>query len=80
MRGKGCTFCNNTGYQGRIGLYELLINDEQVQKMTLEERSAQEITRALVAEKKIRLLREDAEEKILEGTTTIEEATSVVIV
>ncbi len=80
MKGKGCTFCNNTGYQGRMGLYELLINDEQVQKMTIEECSAQEITRTLVKEKKIRLLREDAKEKILLGQTTLEEATSVVMV
>jgi len=78
-RGKGCYQCKNTGYKGRTGLFEVLVNDEMVQDMILKKMSSQEITRAAVNAGKLRTLREDAAGKVIRGITTLEEAASAVM-
>lgn len=80
MKGKGCPNCMQTGYQGRVGIYEVLVNDEDVQEMILQNRSAKEISRTLQEAGKLKSLKEDAAEKILAGKTTFEEAASAVMV
>jgi type IV pilus assembly protein PilB len=80
QRGKGCYQCMNTGYKGRTGIFEVLVNDEKIQEMILQRRSAQDITRAAVAAGKLRTLKEDAAGKVLQGVTTLEEAASAVMV
>ena len=80
QRGKGCYQCMNTGYKGRTGIFEVLVNDETVQEMILKRKSSQEITRAAIAEGKLRTLKEDAAGKVLQGITTLEEAASAVMV
>jgi len=80
QRGKGCYQCNNSGFKGRTGVYEILINDDQVQEMILHRASSQEITRALRENGKLRTLKEDATTKVLQGITTLEEATRAVMV
>jgi type IV pilus assembly protein PilB len=79
QRGKGCYQCLNTGYRGRTGVFEVLANDEMVQEMILKRRSAPEITRAAIAEGKLRTLKDDAASKVIQGITTIEEAASAVM-
>lgn len=79
MRGKGCNQCLNTGYKGRTGIFEVLINDEMIQQMILEKRSAQEITREAKKMRKLRTLQEDAANKVLQGITTLEEAATAVM-
>ena len=79
-RGKGCYQCMNTGYKGRTGIFEVLVNDEMIQEMILKRKSSQEITRVAVAEGKLRTLKEDAASKVLQGITTLEEAASAVMV
>ena len=78
-RGKGCYQCMNTGYKGRTGIFEVLVNDEMVQELILKRKSSQEITRIAVAEGKLRTLKEDAASKVLQGITTLEEAASAVM-
>ncbi len=80
MKGKGCYQCMNTGYKGRTGVFEVLVNDEMVQDLIIAGKSAQEITRAAVAAGKLRTLKQDAADKVLRGITTLEEAASVVMV
>lgn len=80
MKGKGCYQCMNTGYKGRTGVFEVLVNDEMVQNMILAGKSAQEITRAAVTAGSLRTLKQDAADKVLRGVTTLEEAASVVMV
>lgn len=77
--GKGCYQCKNTGYKGRTGLFEVLINDEMVQDMILKKKSSQEITRMAVEAGKLRTLQQDAASKVLQGVTTLEEAVSAVM-
>ncbi len=78
-KGKGCYQCHNTGYKGRIGVFEILANDPMVQEMILKKNTAQEIMQAVYQAGKLRTLKEDAEEKVLQGTTTLEEATQAVM-
>lgn len=80
QRGRGCYQCLNTGYKGRTGLFEILVNDEMVQSMILKRCSAQEISREAIRTGRLRTLKEDAAEKVLRGVTTLEEAASAVMV
>jgi type IV pilus assembly protein PilB len=79
QRGKGCFNCMNTGYKGRIGVFEILLVDEIVQDMILRKQPAQEITRATHQAGRLRTLKDDAAQKVLMGMTTLEEAASAVM-
>ncbi|MFH1138460.1 MAG: ATPase, T2SS/T4P/T4SS family [Pseudomonadota bacterium] len=79
MRGRGCYSCMNTGYKGRVGLYEVLVVDGLVQDMILQRKTTREITQALRETGALRGLRDDAAEKIRRGVTTPEEAASAVM-
>ncbi|PKN67685.1 MAG: general secretion pathway protein GspE [Deltaproteobacteria bacterium HGW-Deltaproteobacteria-12] len=80
QHGRGCSQCMNTGYKGRTGIFEVLVNDESVQEMIMQRKSAQEITRKAVDEGKLRTLKDDAATKVIKGITTMEEAASAVMV
>ena len=80
QRGKGCYQCLNTGYKGRTGIFEVLVNDDMIQEMILKRKSSQEITKTAIAEGKLRTLKDDAAGKVLQGITTLEEAASAVMV
>ena len=79
QRGRGCSQCLNTGYKGRTGIFEVLVNDEMIQHMILERRSAQEIAREAKRTGRLRTLQEDAAGKVLQGITTLEEAATAVM-
>ncbi len=79
-RGKGCYQCFYTGYKGRTGIFEVLINDDEVQEMILKAKSAREISQAAAARGKLRTLKDDAADKVVRGITTLEEAASAVMV
>lgn len=71
-RGKGCSLCNNTGYKGRIAIFELLENTRQVQDLALSRAASNEI-KDLGIKQGMRTLREAAIRKLLQGVTTFEE-------
>jgi type IV pilus assembly protein PilB len=77
-RPKGCPRCNGTGYKGRLGLYEVMIVSEAVRRLTVERKSADEISRVATAEG-MKSLREDGIDKVLEGATSIEEIARVIV-
>jgi type IV pilus assembly protein PilB len=77
-RPKGCSRCNNTGYKGRLGIYEVMIVSEAIRRLTVERKSADEISRVAQAEG-MRNLREDGIDKVLQGLTSIEEIARVII-
>ena len=79
QRGKGCSQCKNTGYRGRTGIFEVLVNDEMIQDMIIKQRPGPEITRAAVAAGKLKTLKEAAAQKVIQGITTLEEAVSAVM-
>jgi type IV pilus assembly protein PilB len=79
QRGKGCSQCKNTGYRGRTGIFEVLINDEMIQDMIIKKRPSPEITRTAVTAGKLKTLKESAAQKVIHGITTLEEAASAVM-
>jgi len=70
--GKGCKECNNTGYLGRIGIFEVLVVSEKIAKMILEHETAQTIEKEALAEGMI-TMKQDGFMKVIGGITTIEE-------
>ena len=75
-RGKGCSKCNDTGYKGRIALYEVMPVKEEVKELILEGASAGEIKKTAVR-LGMKTLRISGLTKIKEGVTTIEEVLRV---
>lgn len=71
-RGKGCRECRNSGYRGRMGIYELLLINDELRDMIVHRRSAGDMLR-LARGKGLKLMREDGWKKVVMGLTTIEE-------
>jgi type IV pilus assembly protein PilB len=76
-RAMGCNQCSNTGYRGRVALVELMLVTEDVQKMTVERKSSEEVRRLALAQG-MRSLRDDGILKVLAGTTSLEEVLRIV--
>ncbi len=72
----GCTRCSNSGYRGRIGLYEVMKMSPELQTLTLERKPAEAIRDQAVREG-MRRLREDGLLKVRQGRTSIAEVTRV---
>jgi type IV pilus assembly protein PilB len=72
----GCVTCNATGFAGRIGLYEVLIVNDDVRSMMIGKASSSEIEAAAVAVGMHRL-RDDGLEKVRQGTTSLAEVLRV---
>jgi general secretion pathway protein E len=75
-RGKGCERCGNTGYKGRLGLYELLLISDDIRHVIGNGGDANAIRKQAVKEG-LRTLRKDAMEKLYQGITTPEEIVRV---
>ncbi len=71
-RGKGCPNCNQSGYKGRVGLYEVMPLSPQMRSMILKGASSDDIAKQAEKEEMM-TLREDGIEKVIQGVTTIEE-------
>jgi type IV pilus assembly protein PilB len=71
-KGKGCEKCNNTGFKGRVGLYEVMEVTEEIRELILVGASALELRRKAVDEGMI-TLRRSGLLKVKDGVTTIEE-------
>jgi type IV pilus assembly protein PilB len=71
-KGKGCSHCNQSGYKGRIGLYEIMPISPEIRKLILKNTSADVICKQAIKEG-METLRDDGIEKIKKGVTTIEE-------
>jgi type IV pilus assembly protein PilB len=73
FKGKGCKVCNGSGFKGRLGLYELLIPDEEVTKLVIQHSPSEQIKHYLMKRGEFDSLRRDGLRKVLEGKTTIEQ-------
>jgi type IV pilus assembly protein PilB len=72
FKGKGCSVCNNTGYKGRIGLYEVLEVTDEIRELILIGASALELRKKAIDDGMI-TLRGSGLQKIRSGVTTMEE-------
>jgi type IV pilus assembly protein PilB len=68
----GCDSCNNTGYKGRVGLYEVMRVDEEIREMILVRAQSREIKKKAM-EKGMKTLRRSGLIKIKNGITSVEE-------
>jgi len=71
-RAVGCEACDNIGYQGRTGIFELLVLDEELRK-AINEGANEQVLSEMAARKGLRPYREDGAEKVLMGLTSVEE-------
>jgi type IV pilus assembly protein PilB len=71
-RGKGCSNCRNTGFEGRIGIFELLVMDEEIRAMIVRKESSNEIKKKAISSG-MKTLYEDGVDKVKKGITTVEE-------
>jgi type IV pilus assembly protein PilB len=72
----GCDSCNHTGYKGRIGIYEVLSNTTEIQKMIVSNSTSELIEKAAIAERMV-TMQLDGFIKALRGQTTVEEVLRV---
>lgn len=73
-RGKGCSVCHNTGYNGRLGIFEILTVTPAIQEMITNKVNAEEI--AIQAQKQgMTTMQQDGLSKVAQGLTTLEEIT-----
>ncbi|MFZ4508343.1 MAG: GspE/PulE family protein, partial [Fimbriimonas sp.] len=72
-KGKGCEKCQNTGYRGRQGLYELFLVDDDVRRMTVDRASSATLKAHAIKAQGMRTLIEDGKLVVMAGKTTPEE-------
>ncbi len=72
-RGRGCEFCWNTGYKGRIAVHEIFVMDRELKKMTAENRPEWEIEDYVVKTQGMRTMREELADLVCDGVIPMEE-------
>jgi type IV pilus assembly protein PilB len=72
LRGKGCTDCSQTGFRGRMGIFEIFVIDDEARKL-IYEKVPSSVLRSRAREMGMRTLREDGVRKVLGGLTTADE-------
>jgi len=75
-KGKGCPECKDSGYLGRVGIFEVLTITDKVTKMIIEKQAASQIQKVAVEQGMITMM-QDGYQKAVEGITTIEEVLRV---
>jgi type IV pilus assembly protein PilB len=73
QKGRGCTNCQNTGYKGRVGIFELLILDQLVRDAILEHKPSKELRQISTESAGLVTLLEDGINKAAEGITSVDE-------
>ncbi len=71
-RGKGCTECRNTGYRGRIAIFEMIPMSREMRKLVYDSANEDEIRQAAL-KGGMESLRDAGNHRVLDGTTTVEE-------
>jgi type II secretory ATPase GspE/PulE/Tfp pilus assembly ATPase PilB-like protein len=76
FEGRGCKECNGTGYSGRIGIFELMMMDDDIRHLTITEADSNTLRKKAV-QKGMKDLREDGWDKVRSGLTTVSEVLRV---
>ena len=75
-RGTGCDHCRQTGYQGRVAIYEICLVTEPLRRLILQKRDGSELKQCAIAQG-METLRQDGWRRVGQGNTTIEEVVRV---
>jgi len=78
MRGEGCIACGCTGFRGRIGIFEILLANEEIQRSIYEGAGLARL-RSQARAAGMRTMREDGARKASSGLTTVEEVVSITV-
>ena len=73
FKGKGCSFCNNLGYKGRVAVYEVMDISPTIRELILKNASADELKKQAIRDG-MKTLRMSALTKVAQGMTTLDEA------
>ncbi|MEK7362143.1 MAG: ATPase, T2SS/T4P/T4SS family [Pseudomonadota bacterium] len=76
FRAHACEHCDQTGYKGRVGLYELLVADQTTKRLVQSKAPVAEVKSAAMASG-MRTLRQDGIEKVLDGITDVQQVSAV---
>ena len=76
-RGEGCAHCSGSGYSGRVGIYETLWTNAELQQLINQSKSDEEIMHKAIECGLLSTLWDDAKIKVLEGITTLQEASAL---
>jgi general secretion pathway protein E/type IV pilus assembly protein PilB len=76
FRGKGCRECRHTGYHGRLGIFELLLMNDELRELVVKHASATQMLK-VARRHGLKLMREDGWVKVRNGMTTVEEISRV---
>jgi len=76
-KGKGCSYCNGSGYFGRTAILEVLMINDRIREMIIQKKSCDEIKEYAIKELGMLTLRDDAFLKVKQGMITLEEAIRV---
>ena len=74
MSGRGCARCNDTGYRGRVGLFEVMVVSDVIRELILKGVSSQELRHQALQEGMVSL-RDSGLRKIASGQTSVQEVT-----
>ena len=77
--GKGCDYCNNTGYRGRVGIYEIMVIDDPIRELIMD-RASTAVVRRHAIKNGMRTLHESGLLAIYDGDTTLDEVVKETIV
>src|SRR6202030_1472779 len=75
-RGEGCDSCRQTGYQGRLAIYEICVVTEPLKKLIMQKRDGGELKQCAITQG-METLRQDGWRRVAQGKTTIEEVVRV---
>jgi len=76
-KGTGCSFCNNTGYYGRLGIFEVLYISSQIKEAIMKREDSSKI-KSIALKEGMTTMIQDGFSKVLKGLTTIEEVLRVI--
>lgn len=71
-RGRGCDYCNQSGYKGRMGIYEIMVLDDEMRELIMQNSSTQ-VLRAEARKRGMRTLRQSGLLAMYDGQTTLDE-------
>jgi len=77
--GKGCDYCNNTGYRGRMGIYEMMVLDDALRELIMR-RASTAVLRREAIKRGMRTLRESGLMAIYDGVTSLDEVVRETII
>jgi type IV pilus assembly protein PilB len=77
-RKRGCPRCNQSGYKGRIGIYQLMVMNEEISRLAAQHASREELERAAL-EEGMKTLWDDGLSKVISGLTSLEELARVLV-